>query len=88
MATAQLAPIAKDFGVSNTAILVGAPALSLALVVDNVMNGLTRPFFGWVSDHIGREYTMLMAFGLGRWATGLLGTVRPQRRGRSSSAPR
>src|SRR5205085_7050364 len=28
------------------------------------LNGLTRPFFGWVSDQIGRETTMLIAFGL------------------------
>jgi OFA family oxalate/formate antiporter-like MFS transporter len=26
------------------------------------LNGITRPFFGWVSDHIGRELTMLIAF--------------------------
>ena len=58
MATAQLALIAKDFGVANVAILFGATALSVALVVDNVMNGLARPFFGWVSDHLGRERTM------------------------------
>src|SRR5580704_7010207 len=45
MATAQLAPIAKDFGLSDTAILFGATTLSVALVVDNVMNGLARPFF-------------------------------------------
>src|SRR5713101_1342640 len=29
-----------------------------------ILNGLTRPFFGWVSDHIGRENTMFVAFGL------------------------
>jgi MFS transporter, OFA family, oxalate/formate antiporter len=65
MATAQLAPIARDFGLSNTTLLFGATTLSVALVVDSVMNGLARPFFGWVSDHIGREYTMALAFTLG-----------------------
>jgi MFS transporter, OFA family, oxalate/formate antiporter len=65
MATAQIAPIAKDFGLSNTSILFGATALSVALVVDNVMNGLARPFFGHISDRIGREYTMGLAFTLG-----------------------
>ena len=65
MATAQIAPIAKDFGLSNTVILFGATALSVALVVDSVMNGLARPFFGHVSDRIGREYTMGLAFTLG-----------------------
>jgi OFA family oxalate/formate antiporter-like MFS transporter len=72
MATAQLAPIAKDFGISNTAILFGATTLSVALVVDNVMNGLARPFFGAVSDRIGREYTMALAFTLGALSYWLL----------------
>jgi OFA family oxalate/formate antiporter-like MFS transporter len=36
--------------------------LPLALTVDRITNGLTRPFFGWVSDHIGRENTMALAF--------------------------
>jgi OFA family oxalate/formate antiporter-like MFS transporter len=65
MATAQLAPIAKDFGIANTPILLGATVLSVALVVDNVLNGLARPFFGWVSDQLGREATMGLAFTLG-----------------------
>jgi OFA family oxalate/formate antiporter-like MFS transporter len=72
MATAQLAPIAKDFGLSNTALLFGATTLSVALVVDNVMNGLARPFFGAVSDRIGREYTMALAFTLGALSYWLL----------------
>jgi len=77
MATAQLAPIAKDFGLSDTAILFGATTLSVALVVDNVMNGLARPFFGALSDRIGREYTMALAFTLGAlsyWLLALFGT--------------
>jgi OFA family oxalate/formate antiporter-like MFS transporter len=65
MATAQLGPIAKDYGLSNTAILFGASTLSVALVVDNVLNGLARPFFGALSDRIGREKTMALAFTLG-----------------------
>jgi len=63
--TAQIAPIASDFGLSKQLLLFGASVLSVALVVDNVMNGLARPFFGWVSDHIGRENTMAIAFSLG-----------------------
>ena len=77
MATAQLAPIAHDFGLSKTAILFGATTLSVALVIDNVMNGLARPFFGAVSDRIGREYTMALAFTLGAlsyWLLALFGT--------------
>jgi len=38
--------------------------LPLSLTLSRFTNGLTRPFFGWVSDHIGREYTMCIAFGL------------------------
>lgn len=75
MATAQIALIAKDFHVADTAILFGATALSVALIVDNVANGAARPMFGWVSDHIGREYTMAIAFGLGAIAYWLLGSM-------------
>ena len=65
MATAQLAPIAKDFKVDAIPVtLLGLtlPALQFALSIDRVLNGLTRPFFGWVSDQIGRENTMAIAF--------------------------
>lgn len=45
-------------------VAFGATALVLAIELDRVLNGLTRPFFGWVSDHIGRENTMFIAFTL------------------------
>jgi OFA family oxalate/formate antiporter-like MFS transporter len=67
MAVAQLAPIAKDFKISDVPVsLIGItlPALTFALAIDRILNGVTRPFFGWVSDNIGREKTMLIAFGL------------------------
>ncbi|TMH38739.1 MAG: oxalate/formate MFS antiporter [Betaproteobacteria bacterium] len=67
MATAQLAPIAKDFKIAEIPVsLVGVtlPALTFALAIDRILNGITRPFFGWVSDSIGRELTMLIAFAL------------------------
>jgi OFA family oxalate/formate antiporter-like MFS transporter len=67
MATAQLAPIAKDFKIAEIPVsLVGVtlPALTFALAIDRILNGITRPFFGWVSDNIGRELTMLIAFAL------------------------
>jgi OFA family oxalate/formate antiporter-like MFS transporter len=79
MATAQLAPIARDFKVADTPVsLLGITmaALPLALSIDRILNGLTRPFFGWVSDHIGRENTMCIAFGLeaiGIWMMSLFG---------------
>jgi OFA family oxalate/formate antiporter-like MFS transporter len=67
VATAQLAPIAKDFKIADTPVsLLGftLPALTFALSLDRVFNGITRPFFGWVSDNIGRENTMFIAFAL------------------------
>src|SRR5436190_4518691 len=67
MAVAQLAPIAKDFKIQDVPVsLIGItlPALTFALAIDRILNGVTRPFFGWMSDHIGRELTMLIAFGL------------------------
>jgi MFS transporter, OFA family, oxalate/formate antiporter len=75
MATAQIAPIAKDFNLANTVIVFGATTLSLALIIDNLCNGGARPLFGWISDNIGREYTMAIAFGLGGIAYWLLGTL-------------
>jgi OFA family oxalate/formate antiporter-like MFS transporter len=74
MATAQLGPIAKDFKIDTIPVsLLGLtlPALTFALSIDRVLNGFTRPFFGWVSDHIGRENTMFIAFlleGIGIYA--------------------
>jgi OFA family oxalate/formate antiporter-like MFS transporter len=65
MATAQLAPIAKDFSIADVPVnLLGLtlPALTFALAIDRILNGATRPFFGWVSDHLGRENTMFIAF--------------------------
>ena len=75
MLTAQVAPIAKDFGLANARLLLGASVLSTALVVDSVMNGVARPFFGWVSDRIGRELTMAVAFSLGATSYALLPTL-------------
>ncbi len=80
MATAQLGPIAKDFGIADVPVsLIGItlPALTFAAAIDRVLNGLTRPFFGWVSDQIGRENTMFVAFaieGVGIYALSMLGT--------------
>src|SRR5579863_2064066 len=78
MATAQIAPIAKDFNVGNTIIFFGASTLTAALIIDSVANGTARPLFGWISDSIGREATMAIAFGLGGvsyWLLGTLGTA-------------
>jgi OFA family oxalate/formate antiporter-like MFS transporter len=65
MATAQLAPIANGFGIATTPVRLlrfTAPALLFALSLNNLMNGLSRPLFGWVSDWLGREMTMFLTF--------------------------
>src|ERR1700727_1649369 len=63
MGTSNFANFARDFGVADVLVL-GLAALPFALTVDRLLNGFTRPFFGWVSDRIGRENTMGLAFGL------------------------
>jgi OFA family oxalate/formate antiporter-like MFS transporter len=74
MAVAQLALIAKDYKVDAIPVTIlglTLPALTFALSIDRVLNGFCRPFFGWVSDHIGRENTMFIAFlleGIGIYA--------------------
>ncbi len=75
MATAQIAPIAKDFNVGDTVVFFGATTLTAALIIDNIANGTARPLFGWLSDQMGREVTMALAFGLGALAYWLLGTL-------------
>lgn len=61
MVISQFGAFSKDWGLAD-ALVFGLPALPLALSIDRITNGLTRPFFGWVSDRIGRENTMLLAF--------------------------
>jgi OFA family oxalate/formate antiporter-like MFS transporter len=65
MAVAQLAPIANDYKITSVPVSIlglTLPALTFALTIDRVLNGVCRPFFGWVSDRIGRENTMFIAF--------------------------
>lgn len=67
MITANLKPIAADWKIDNTPVTLMAmtmTAVTFAATFDRILNGLTRPFFGWVSDKIGRENTMFIAFGL------------------------
>jgi OFA family oxalate/formate antiporter-like MFS transporter len=78
MVAAQIAVIAKDYGVAQTVVLFGATTLIVSGVIDNLANGGARPFFGWVSDQIGREYTMGIAFtagGIAYWVLGTAGTT-------------
>jgi len=80
MAVAQLGVIAKDLGVKEFQVdlhFFVMAALPLALMLDRIMNGISRPLFGWISDHIGREKTMVIAFtleGLGIIALGYFGS--------------
>jgi MFS family permease len=64
MVISQIGAFAADFGITPQVTVLGLAALPLALTVDRAANGVTRPFFGWVSDHIGRENTMVIAFTL------------------------
>ena len=62
MVTAQLRPIAQIYGQDKAIVWFGLTALTLALMLDRIINGITRPFWGWVSDHIGRYNTMAITF--------------------------
>ncbi len=77
--TAQVNPIANDYGIAKTAVwlvFTTSTVLVTAGIVDNILNGLARPTFGWVSDHIGRENTMGIVFVCGAgayWGLGAIG---------------
>lgn len=75
MVTSQMAVFTQDFGMAGVTVF-GLAALPLALTVDRVANGVTRPLFGWISDRIGREQTMLVAFGMEALAMTLWLTLR------------
>ncbi len=62
MVIVQFANFSREFGIDSHVTVWGTAALPLALTIDRLTNGLTRPFFGWVSDRIGRENTMTIAF--------------------------
>ena len=66
MTAAQIAPIAHDFKIADTPVSLAGfqmAALTFAISLDRIFDGFGRPFFGWVSDNIGREHTMFIAFG-------------------------
>jgi OFA family oxalate/formate antiporter-like MFS transporter len=76
--TAQVASIAKDYKIDKLPVnllYIGTTVLVMAGIVDNILNGLARPTFGWVSDHIGRENTMAIVFTVGAGAYWALGTI-------------
>src|ERR1700720_3437694 len=63
---ASMAPIAKDFKIDKAPVelfgMAAMPALVFAIQLNRIFDGVGRPFFGWLSDQIGREYTMALAF--------------------------
>src|SRR5258705_3233043 len=66
MTAAQIGPIAHDFKIADTPVSLAGfqmAALTFAISLDRIFDGFGRPFFGWVSDQIGREHTMFIAFG-------------------------
>ncbi len=66
MTAAQIAPIAHDFKIANSPVSLAGfqmAALTFAISLDRIFDGFGRPLFGWVSDNIGREHTMFIAFG-------------------------
>ncbi|HZP99592.1 MAG TPA: oxalate/formate MFS antiporter [Reyranella sp.] len=63
MVVSNVGPFANEYKVAQV-LVFGMAALPLSLTLSRVTNGLTRPFFGWISDHIGREQTMALAFAL------------------------
>ncbi|HEX3142694.1 MAG TPA: oxalate/formate MFS antiporter [Pyrinomonadaceae bacterium] len=62
MLSAQLKPIAVSYGYDKIAMFGGFTVLTLTLSLNQVLNGSARPFFGWVSDRIGRYDTMAIVF--------------------------
>jgi MFS transporter, OFA family, oxalate/formate antiporter len=60
--TVQLSPMAVSYHVDKVIVAFGMSALVLAIELDRILNGLTRPFWGWVSDHIGRENAIFISF--------------------------
>ncbi len=62
MVIVQFSSFSASFGIDSHVLVWGLAALPLALTIDRITNGLTRPVFGWISDRIGRENTMAIAF--------------------------
>jgi MFS transporter, OFA family, oxalate/formate antiporter len=60
--TVQISPMAVSYHVDKIIVAFGMTALVLAIELDRILNGLTRPFWGWVSDHIGRENALFISF--------------------------
>lgn len=65
MVSAQLKPIAVAYGIDKVPVLPSVDALALALMANLAVAAVARPFWGWLSDRMGRYRTMALAFALG-----------------------
>ena len=65
MVSAQLKPIAVAYGIDKVPLLPSVDALALALMANLAVAAVARPFWGWLSDRMGRYRTMALAFALG-----------------------
>ena len=72
--TAQLSPLARTYHLDKAVAVAGMSALAVAMMLNQLMNGLSRPFWGWISDHIGRYEAMAISSALG--AVGILALMR------------
>jgi OFA family oxalate/formate antiporter-like MFS transporter len=76
MAAAQIAPIAHDYKIAEVPVSLAGmqmAALTMAISLDRIFDGFGRPFFGWLSDQIGREMTMFLAFLIGATSLYIVG---------------
>jgi MFS transporter, OFA family, oxalate/formate antiporter len=55
LVTANAGPMARSWGLT-------ASALTLAATLSPLANGASRVFWGWASDRVGRENTMILTF--------------------------
>jgi OFA family oxalate/formate antiporter-like MFS transporter len=75
---ASMAPIAKDFKIDKVPVALFGMTMAagiFAIQLNRIFDGVGRPFFGWLSDQIGREYTMALAFTIGAAALLMLSQV-------------
>jgi OFA family oxalate/formate antiporter-like MFS transporter len=75
---ASMAPIAKDFKIDKVPVALFGLTMAagiFAIQLNRIFDGIGRPFFGWLSDQIGREYTMALAFTIGAGALFMLSQV-------------
>jgi len=62
---ANLKPIGVTLHMDKLTAFGGVIAMTFALTMNRIFDGVGRPTFGWISDKIGRENTMCLAFTLG-----------------------